>query len=249
MEIYCSAKPFLPFLLHPPSPFLHHKLAKKPVHKLSNLNLTQLPSGTQQLIVFCQLLPLFVPFFSPPVKTGVSVPVEKGSPDSALMTLFMDKKKCHFQWDSSNFPGILQGPNGNLWRERNYLPFAASCFLWRSISPALIRMTRIFFLLACRYCIPLPGYSSRKGHCFQWELPKEGPKGVSALSSEAYSDTLPVLSSIWPVILHYPFPSVSEAIQQLLPVGRVLAWVLGADGFADDGLSCFLGTLYSLLFW
>lgn len=176
MEIYCFAKPFLPFLLHPPSPFLHHKLAKKPVHKLSNLNLTQLPSGTQQLIVFCQLLPLFVPFFSPPVKTGVSVPVEKGSPDSALMTLFMDKKKCHFQWDSSNFPGILQGPNGNLWRERNYLPFAASCFLWRSISPALIRMTRIFFLLACRYCIPLPGYSSRKWHCFQWELPKEGPK-------------------------------------------------------------------------
>lgn len=28
--------------------------------------------------------------------------VKKGSPDSTLMTLLMDKKKCHFQWDSSN---------------------------------------------------------------------------------------------------------------------------------------------------
>ena len=155
MEIYCSAKPFLPFVFHLPSPFLCHKLARKPVHKLSNLYLTQLPCGTQRHIVFCQFLPIFVCFFFTPVKM-MSVAVEKGAPDSALMTLFMHKKKCNFQWDSSNFSGILQCPKGNLWREKNYLPFAASCFLWRSISPAPIRMIRMFFLLVCGYCIPLP---------------------------------------------------------------------------------------------
>lgn len=52
MEIYCSAKSFLPFLLHPPSPFLHHKLARKPVHKLSNLQLTLAPLALSSLLYF-----------------------------------------------------------------------------------------------------------------------------------------------------------------------------------------------------
>lgn len=178
--------------------------------------------------------------------------VEKGSPNSALMTLFMDKKKCHFQWDSSNFSGILQGPNGNLWRERNYLSFAASCFLWRSISPAPIRMIRMFFLVVCGYCIPLPSYSSRKWHCFQWELPKEGPKRC-------------LCPQLWSIfwycscfVIHLACnPSlslsqnVSEPIQQLLPVPEVTGMSTGSRCFCWWQLKLLLRyvMMYSVLFW
>lgn len=121
-----------------PSPRFLHKLARKPVHKLSNLHLTQLPSRTQQLTLSPSVYAsLFLSY-----KTRVFVAVEKGSPGSALMALFMDKK-CHFQCNSINISGILQGPNGNLWRREKL--FAASSFLWQRIFPASFRMARMFF--------------------------------------------------------------------------------------------------------
>lgn len=85
-----------------PSPRFLHKLARKPVHKLSNLHLTRLPSCTQQLT----LSPSVYASLFLSCKTRAFVAVEKGSPSSALMALFMDKK-CHFQCNSVNISGIL----------------------------------------------------------------------------------------------------------------------------------------------
>lgn len=107
-----------------PSPRFLHKLARKPVHKLSNLHLTQLPSSTQQLT----LSPSFYASLFLSCKNRVFVAVEKGSPGSALRALFMDKKKCHFQCNSINISGILQGPNGDLWRREKLFAICSQLF-------------------------------------------------------------------------------------------------------------------------
>lgn len=158
----------------------------------------------------------------------------------------MDKKKCHFQWDSSNFSGILQGPNSNFWRERNYLPFAASCFSWRSISPAPIRMIRVFFLLVCGYCIPHP----RRWHCFRWELPKEGPKRYLCPHLWSLFWYCSCFVNHLACNLHYAFPKVFQSpFNSFSLCLKSLGWVLGADVFADDSLSSFLGTLWCIVFF
>lgn len=143
--------------------------------------------------------------------------VGKGSPGSGLMALFMDKKKCHFQCNSISISGILRGPNGNLWRRDKVF---AICSQLSSLKKP--RMVRMFFFLVCGCCIPLPSNSSRKWWVFCENCPR-ATKGVSALCSEAYSDTSPVLSSVLPVILHYALPKVSQSsFHSLSPCLRLL---------------------------
>lgn len=124
--------------------------------------------------------------------------------------------------------------------ERNYLQPALSCDTVSSLLPS--GWSECFSFWSGGAAFPFLVTLVENGVVFSEHCPR-ATKGVSALCSDAYSDTAPVLSSVLAVILHCAFPKVFQSSCNSLSLClKSLGWVLGADVFDGYSLSCFWGT-------
>lgn len=92
--------------------------------------------------------------------------------------------------------------------ERNYLQPAFSCDKVSSLLPS--GWSECFSFWSGGAAFPFLVTLVENGGVFSEHCPR-ATKGVSALCSDAYSDTAPVLSSVLAVILHCAFPKVFQS--------------------------------------